>query len=403
MLLRQIGSGTGVIPQGLHVNDVVFNRDDPLDQNSMADIYRGDRNGVALAVKKLRWGPDATPMVSGGRYLGSVRICMFLLLILCDGSNIQAFRSEVMAHAYLNHRNVLPLMGVMVDPAHPISPWIFTEWMHGGNIAQYMKTDRYVANFGAECNRLVSPVCVTVGLFNVLPCLPLGIRNRCWACLSPRQRCRSWRYQTRESNSRLVSLNVLSNSPYDAQSNILMGQQGQPMIADFGSAIMVNIDFAVCRPHTAGTSVWMAPESRDSVVLRKKPSADVFSYAAVCYKVCATICASAIDRCHLDLTYDLILQLATGVNIFHDVPSVGDAVLMVMAGERPERPYCLDNYIMPAEFFELVTDCWNHTPQERPTMREVLGYFAVGPEQIYVGEPLLMAQVKVNSHSATGM
>jgi hypothetical protein len=85
-----------------------------------------------------------------------------------------------------------------------------------------------------------------------------------------------------------------------------------------------------------------------------------------------------------------------------DTEDTETAVMMVMAGERPERPYCLDNYIMPAEFFELITDCWNHTPEERPTMKEALGYFAVGPEEVYVDQPLFVAQVEMASPAAAG-
>jgi hypothetical protein len=88
--------------------------------------------------------------------------------------------------------------------------------------------------------------------------------------------------------------------------------------------------------------------------------------------------------------------------MFHTDDPEG-AVLKVMAGERPERPFCLDNHIMPAEFFELITDCWNHTPEGRPTMREILGYFGVRPREAYVSEPLFVAQAQVASPVAAGM
>jgi hypothetical protein len=62
LLLRHIGSSTGVIPQGLEINDVVFDRDDPIFQDTDADIFRGDRRGTAVAVKKLRY-MNAKPIV----------------------------------------------------------------------------------------------------------------------------------------------------------------------------------------------------------------------------------------------------------------------------------------------------------------------------------------------------
>jgi hypothetical protein len=86
-----------------------------------------------------------------------------------------------------------------------------------------------------------------------------------------------------------------------------------------------------------------------------------------------------------------------------DTDRVETAVMRVRAGQRPPRPICLNDQMMPLEFFDLITDCWNHTPEERPTMKEVLGYFAVEPEDVYVGQPLFVAQVEVASPAAAGM
>jgi serine/threonine protein kinase len=80
---------------------------------------------------------------------------------------VQKFRSEIMTHAYLSHRNVLPLMGVLMDPADPTSLFIFTEWMAGGTLERYIETDQYSNNFGPECNRLVSFTYVTDDVVNV--------------------------------------------------------------------------------------------------------------------------------------------------------------------------------------------------------------------------------------------
>jgi hypothetical protein len=60
-----------------------------------------------------------------------------------------------MTHAYLNHRNVLPLMGVLMDQADPTKPLIFTQWMQG-TLASYIQTDQYLENFVPQCNTLVS-------------------------------------------------------------------------------------------------------------------------------------------------------------------------------------------------------------------------------------------------------
>jgi serine/threonine protein kinase len=61
-----------------------------------------------------------------------------------------------------------------------------------------------------------------------------------------------------------------------------MGRQNQALVADFGSAIVTNIK--TISPATAGTSVWMAPETRDRVQ-ELTPRVDVFSFAGICYMV----------------------------------------------------------------------------------------------------------------------
>jgi hypothetical protein len=86
-----------------------------------------------------------------------------------------------------------------------------------------------------------------------------------------------------------------------------------------------------------------------------------------------------------------------------DTDNVETAVMRVRAGERPLRPMCLDDQTMSLEFFDLITDCWKHMPKERPTMREVLGYFGARPLKVYIGEPLFVAQVQVASPATAGM
>jgi hypothetical protein len=69
-----------------------------------------------------------------------------------------------------------------------------------------------------------------------------------------------------------------------------------------------------------------------------------------------------------------LYQLLTGHPPFHELNEVG-AAMKIINGQRPERPtmtLCSD------ALWILVTDCWNHDPQSRPTMTSVLSCLLAG-------------------------
>ncbi|TFK43201.1 kinase-like domain-containing protein [Crucibulum laeve] len=135
--------------------------------------------------------------------------------------------------------------------------------------------------------------------------------------------------------------------------NILVNDEWQACLADFGLTIVSEATVATFTSHTHGSTRWMAPELHDPEsfnLLRsvRTPASDIYSFACVC------------------------LEIFTGRAPFHDTPNNTTVILKVLKGQRPKRPRTAGQRAMPDETWKLVERCWSHQPWYRPTTREVV-------------------------------
>jgi len=123
--------------------------------------------------------------------------------------------------------------------------------------------------------------------------------------------------------------------------NFLLRHDWTPVLADFGSSR------ALLRPANtfAGTPLWMAPE-----VLAKKSydvKADIFSLGV------------------------LFWQLVTGGRPHEDITTFPNLKDRVLAGDRPSMELAAFDKC-PEAFFKVLSDCWAHNPQARPSAQELV-------------------------------
>ena len=141
-----------------------------------------------------------------------------------------------------------------------------------------------------------------------------------------------------------------------------MDDTGHARLTDFGLAGVAS-DSGPVASETKGHSVrWAAPE----VLATERPvskESDVYSFAMVVIEVRA--CGpTLIERAAHRYTYKAI----TGKVPFHNsIPAT--VVVDVVSGGRPDRPAdpCLTD-----DLWDLTKHCWDHDPQRRPEISEVV-------------------------------
>ena len=135
----------------------------------------GEYSGLHVAIKRLKMNEGDSdrsfevPSFSSARRNHSV--------------STQRFCREIIGWKYLSHPNILPLLGVSVS-ADPHCFRILTEWMPGGNVVQYAKSN-------PEANRLGL---VSVYSFPRVSCIyqrPVALRGHVWCDPSSRAQDRS--------------------------------------------------------------------------------------------------------------------------------------------------------------------------------------------------------------------
>ena len=106
-------------------------------------------------------------------------------------------------------------------------------------------------------------------------------------------------------------------------------------------------------PEAVGTSRWLAPEiinpSADSngvLVVESKP-ADVFAFAM------------------------FAVEIFTGKIPFEELKNEA-VVPWVLKGGRPKMPENVQAVGLTGEMWKLIENCWQHDPEERPTIEEVV-------------------------------
>lgn len=130
--------------------------------------------------------------------------------------------------------------------------------------------------------------------------------------------------------------------------NILLNDELEPMITDFGLSKLVDQNNSMHQTQAAGTPAFVSPEifeflrNEDEIVYDGK-MADVYAFAVLCY------------------------QLFTLHTPFEDIKSQYELVTFVIGGGRPKFP---DNFNKQLKNF--IEKCWHKEPQERPSFEAIL-------------------------------
>ena len=111
------------------------------------------------------------------------------------------------------------------------------------------------------------------------------------------------------------------------------------------------------------TPRWAAPEVLEEGIYSKE--ADIFSFAMVMIEVRHG--RSAVYRVLIYCGF-ISLQVFTGTIPFRDKTTAA-AIHDIMSGTRPPQP---THPTFTVELWELMQNCWNQDPQERPETADVL-------------------------------
>lgn len=134
--------------------------------------------------------------------------------------------------------------------------------------------------------------------------------------------------------------------------NILINDEGQPVLADFGLSKIMEELTGVPFTQTRGLSDsyrWFAPElcTTNGTL---SPASDVFSYSMT------------------------VLEVMTGLLPFHQLKRTPEVLIKMQQGERPPRP--TDPEVIARglddKLWNLITRCWHQDPMRRPTINQVL-------------------------------
>ncbi|OHT03135.1 hypothetical protein TRFO_06794 [Tritrichomonas foetus] len=129
--------------------------------------------------------------------------------------------------------------------------------------------------------------------------------------------------------------------------NVLLNSEDEPVVGDFGLSKVMNQE-SMRQTQAAGSPVYMAPELMERQEYTK--SVDVYAYGFLCYEV---------------LTESLA---------FARINSVAELVNMVIRGRRPP----VQKANIDDKYKELIEACWDQTPANRPTFKQICQYFISG-------------------------
>jgi serine/threonine protein kinase len=122
---------------------------------------------------------------------------------------------------------------------------------------------------------------------------------------------------------------------------VLLDDDLEPKIADFGSSKYVDIGGTLEQSRFDGTPLYTAPEMDKED--RYHFSVDVYAYGMLAFYV------------------------LTGHRPFARIKTIGQLVLMVTRGGRPEIPAELDQ-----RWRELIEECWSQERTDRPTFEMIV-------------------------------
>ena len=246
----------------------------------------------------------------------------------------------------LTHPNVVPFVGVTIDP-----PQIVSRWMPGGNLTTYIESNPH--------RDRISLVSLSLSHPDTSPHLPLVDGHRKGPRLHPLLRRDPWRSEGCESlqtptNASLITL---------LQPNILVDVSGNACITNF---CLAQDTLGVVSMPARWSMQWTAPEI---LVESGKPSmeADVFSFGMVMAEVCYNSTTARPPQVNCILA-SLRRKAFTGSVPFGDRNS-SSAMIAIISGKRPPRP---THSTLTDSLWELMNRCWDQDRHNRPRMLEVI-------------------------------
>ena len=128
--------------------------------------------------------------------------------------------------------------------------------------------------------------------------------------------------------------------------NVMLNANNEPIVGEFGLSKLMT-QTLMRQSMCSGSPVYMAPELMDRKDYTNK--VDVYSYGVMTY------------------------ELVTGLLAYDDVNSIQTLVAKVVNGVRPRFP----KGVNPA-YKELIVQCWDADPNERPSFAQICTYFKEG-------------------------
>ena len=197
---------------------------------------------------------------------------------------------EVIGWKWLQHDNILPFIGVVLEPPRFS---IISERMENGNVMDFIKTRPNHNRLRLVSERMgPGPDCV--------PTIWSAFRRRNRPKIPTRSRHHSWGFE----GCKLVSFLKVYPNAESTQANILVDSTHRARLADFGLATAIDESIpgsSTNHDGVGGTLRWMAPEvlypnkfgfARGSKKVLPSRSTDVYAFGMTILEVGAVSCFS---------------------------------------------------------------------------------------------------------------
>ena len=235
---------------------------------------------------------------------------------------VQELRNEISTLSLLRHRNIVTFMGFCIKP--PDTYAIVTEFIEGGSLYDRLHVPKKKANFKWNQKKKIQ------------------FQIAC-ACL--------FLHQQGVVHRDLKSHNILLDG--------YPGDQIVPKVCDFGLAkSRETMELAnATNTQSVGTPLWMAPEVVSGSAYGSE--CDVYSFAIIMYE----ILFEKLPYSEQKLLTSIQFKVASDPNFRPALPPDQELESQDIAEEERESK---------KRFIELMKQCWQHNPQERPKFEEIV-------------------------------
>lgn len=156
------------------------------------------------------------------------------------------------------------------------------------------------------------------------------------------------------------------------QRNILINNEGVPVLADFGLSWFCNVTEV---RHDQGSSAWQAPELLGVLEPIVHPDGPERTRESDVYALGCTFFEVSMSKLLENGKLMGLYKIWTGQPPFYDNPKQGDLLQRLRRGDRPRRepvPNVLFWKTIPDWLWDIITRCWSQKPSARPTAASVV-------------------------------